>query len=95
MTVDQRLLEARVSTRTARASRVCGVLDGDGIDYCGREPRHRGIHYCMDPQGRIRTRRPCLVCREITTAHLCICRACGGPARLGSNLDPLVPPKEE
>lgn len=90
--VEQRLLEARVSTRSARASRVCGFLDDDGIDYCGREPGHARGHYCMDPAGRIRTSRPCLVCRELTTAHLCVCPACGGPARLGSNLDPLTPP---
>ena len=90
--VEQRLLEARVSTRTARASRVCGFLDSDGVDYCGRRLGHTKEHWSADPAGLIRTRRPCLVCRKATTAHLCICPACGGPVRLGSNLDPLTPP---
>jgi hypothetical protein len=89
---DQRLLEARVSTRSARVNRVCGFLDSDGIDYCGHKPGHAGGHYSYDPAGIIRSRRPCLVCRKPTTAHLCVCRACGGAARLGTNLDPLIPP---
>jgi hypothetical protein len=90
---DQRLLNARVSTRSARTNRVCGFLDADGLDYCGHAPRHTGGHYTYDPMGPIRSRRPCLVCGRVTTAHLCVCRGCGGAGRLGGNLEPLVTPE--
>jgi hypothetical protein len=66
-----------LSLMRARGERVCGFLDADGQDYCGRDSGHRGRHYCSDPAGPITGRRPCLAgCGRLTTAHEGVCLGC-------------------